>query len=223
MNTFVSTISRLAMGWIVRGKLIKQINGWENIPKKGNFILASNHLSHADWFLCGYVITPRKFTFVGQVDKYNSGFPAVWRRLLYWYADVIPIDRTSDESKRQALAIAVEMLKKGYCVIIYPEGTRSKNGVMQTFKPGVGKLFLDSGVPVLPVGFFGSNEILPPGGKLKITKVATISIGKPLDFKEERTAATGLDPSGPEYHDLTVVVTQKIEDSVRALLGKSSS
>ena len=84
------------MGKIVRGKLIKQISGWENIPKTGNFIFASNHLSHADWFMAGYVITPRKFTFIGQVDQY-TGIKGFFRNLFYWYGGIIPINRKSDE------------------------------------------------------------------------------------------------------------------------------
>jgi len=217
MNTFVSTLSRAAMGSLVRGKLIKQINGWDNIPKAVNFILASNHLSHVDWWMSGYVITPRKFTFIGQVDQY-TGWKGFWRNLFYFYGGIIPINRKSDESKKQAIAQGVKMLKKGYCVVIYPEGGRAYDGVMKEFKPGVAMLHLDSGVPVLPVAFKGTNEILPPHGKFKFIKSAEISIGKPLDFKEQRVAAAHLDPTSPEYRNLMAAVTQKIEDSVRALL-----
>lgn len=222
MNTFVSTISRLLMGKIVRDRLIKKIDGWDNIPKTGNFILASNHLSHADWWMSGYIITPRKFTFIGQVDQY-TGWNGFWRNVFYFYGGIIPINRKSDESKKQALVKAVEMLKKGYCVVIYPEGGRAYDGVMKEFKPGVAILALESGVPVLPVAFAGSNEILPPHGKFKMKKAVRISIGKPLYFKEERVDASHLDPSSPEYHELTLSITKKIEESVRTLRDRICS
>ena len=204
------------MGKIVRDKLIKQISGWENIPK-GNFILASNHLSHADWFMCGYVITPRKFTFIGQVDQY-TGINGFFRNLFYWYGGIIPINRKSDESKKEALAKAIVALKKGYCVVIFPEGGRAYDGIMREFKAGVAIIALGSGAPVLPVAFSGTNQILPPHGKLKFTKAATISIGKPLDFAKEREAADGLGKSSPDYHKLCEDITKVIENNVRELL-----
>jgi 1-acyl-sn-glycerol-3-phosphate acyltransferase len=220
MNTIVSTVSRILLGRLVRGLFIKQINGLENVPKKGNFILASNHLSHLDWFMCGYIVTPRKFTFIGQVDRYNSGVEGVGRRTIYWYASVIPIDRTSDESKKQALIKGVEMLKKGYCVIIYPEGGRSYDGKLREFKPGVGKLHLESGVPILPVAFNGSYEVLPPGGKLNIKRLVKIEIGKPLDFPGLRERAEEINYSGGEYRDLCIGVAKALEERVRELKSK---
>jgi 1-acyl-sn-glycerol-3-phosphate acyltransferase len=217
MDTIVSTISRALLGGLVKGAFIKEINGWENIPKTGNFILASNHLSHLDWFMSGYIVTPRKFTFIGQVDRYNSGIQGIARRLMYWYADVIPIDRTSDESKKQALIKGVEMLKKGYCVIIYPEGGRSYDGRLHEFKPGVAKLHLESGAPILPVAFRGSRELMPPGGKLKLKQVVRIAIGVPLDFAKLREKAEKLNYSSNEYRSMCVDVAKAVEDRVREL------
>jgi len=207
------------MGGIVRSKLIKRIDGWENIPKAGNFILSSNHLSHADWWMSGYIITPRKFTFIGQVDQY-TGWNGFWRNVFYLYGGIIPINRKSDESKKQALAKAVEMLKKGYCVVIYPEGGRAYDGKMKEFKPGVAILYLESAVPVLPVAFKGSNEVLPPHGKLKFKKAIRISIGKSMDFPKEREASALLDKNSREYYDLCDKITKRIEEEVRRLLAE---
>lgn len=222
MNTIVSTISRALLGGLVKGALIEKIEGWENIPKTGNFILASNHLSHLDWFMCGYIVTPRKFTFIGQVDRYNSGIEGFGRRLIYWYADVIPIDRTNDESKRQALIKGVEMLKKGYCVIIYPEGGRSYEGKMREFKLGVGILHLQSGVPILPVAFKGSYELMPPGGKLKIKKIVKIAIGKPMDFIDIKNRAKKTNNSSKEYRALCVDVAKGVQNRVQKLYTQIS-
>ena len=218
MNKFTSTISRALLGGLVRGKFIKDIQGLENIPKTGNFILASNHLSHLDWFMCGYIVTPRKFTFIGQVDRYNSGLPGIGRRLMYFWGDVIPIDRTSDESKKQALIKGVEMLKKGYCVVIYPEGGRSYDGKLHDFKPGVGKLHLESGVPILPVAFKGSYELLPPGGKLTVKQNVRIAIGKPLDFTDLRDKAKKNNYAGDEYRAMCDEVAKKLESKVQDLM-----
>lgn len=220
MNTLNATISKLILGGSVRRLMIKNISGGENVPK-GGFILASNHLSHSDWFISGYICAPRKFTFVAQVDQY-TGFKKIWRNLIYWWGGIIPIDRKSDESKKQAMERAVEMLKNGYRVIIYPEGGRAYDGVMREFKAGVGKLHLDSGVPVLPAAFKGTREIFPPHGKIKLQKVVQINIGKSMDFVAEREIAAKLDKSSAAYHGLCADVAKKVEDRVRALQSEIS-
>ena len=205
----------MILGKSVRKLLIKDIKGWDNIPG-GNFILASNHLSHMDWFMSGYIITPRKFTFIAQVDQYR-GFKKLWRNIIYFYGGIVPINRKSDESKRQAIATAIKMLGQGYCVVIYPEGGRAYDGVMREFKSGVGKLHLDSGVAVLPAAFKGTQELMPPHGRLRFKKAAQISIGKPLFFGKEIIAAAKLDKDSQKYHELCAIVAKRIEEEVRRL------
>jgi 1-acyl-sn-glycerol-3-phosphate acyltransferase len=215
MNTFVSTLSRMVLGGAVRNLLIKGIKGWENVPK-GNFILASNHLSHMDWFMSGYITTPRKFTFIAQVDQY-TGFKKLWRNIIYFYGGIIPINRKSDQSKKDAIATAIKMLGQGYCVVIYPEGGRAYDGMMRDFKSGVGKLHLDSGVAVLPVALKGTQELMPPHGRLKFKKAAMINIGKPLTFGPEIAAAGKMEKELPEYYKLCADVANRIEEEVRKL------
>jgi len=216
MNTLISTVSRMILAAPIRTIFIKDIKGWENIPLSGNFILASNHLSHTDWFMSGYICTPRKFTFISQIDQYD-GFKKICRNLVYLWGDVIPVNRRSDESKKEAIDAAIKMLKNGYCLVIYPEGGRAYDGVMREFKFGVGKLHLDSGVSVLPVMLEGTQELMPPHGGLKFKKSAEIIIGKSLNFPKEREVAKSLDMDSREYHDLCRGVANKIEGKVREL------
>jgi 1-acyl-sn-glycerol-3-phosphate acyltransferase len=221
MKKIVSILSRVSVGLWVKIKLVKETRGEENFLRNRNFIFAQNHLSHLDWLIDGYVCTPRRFTFIGQVDK-MTGMMKFWRDMLYGYAEVIPVNRKNSESKKQAIASALRRLKQGYTLIIYPEGTRSRDGQMHEFKPGVAKLHLESGVPVLPVAIEGTYELMPPGQKLKIKKIVTVIIGKPLDFIKEREAAKGLDKNSEEYYGLCSGVTKAIENEVRALLSSKS-
>lgn len=216
MNTLISVVSRIILAAPIRTFLIKDIKGLENIPQKGNFILVSNHLSHADSFMNGYICTPRKFTFLSQTDQYG-GFKKICRNLVYLWGGVIPVNRKSDESKKRAIETAVKMLKSGYCLVVYPEGGRAYDGVMREFKFGVGKLHLDSGVPVLPVALRGTRELMPLHGGLKLKKTAEIIIGKPLDFAEERKAAKSLNADSGEYRDLCRNLAKRIEERVREL------
>lgn len=218
MDSLIATISKMILGKPIEKKMIKKIIGRENIPS-GGFILASNHLSHADWFASGYVCAPKKFTFVAQVDQYK-GFKKLWRDIIYWWGQIIPIDRKSDESKKQAMERAVKMLKNGYRVIIYPEGGRAYDGVLREFKSGVGMLHLESGVPILPAAFSGTREILPPHGKFKLKKIVQINVGKPLDFAREREIAAKLDKHSHAYHGLCADIAKRIEEEVRRLANE---
>jgi 1-acyl-sn-glycerol-3-phosphate acyltransferase len=217
MKKIVSILSRWALGWYIDDKMIKEVRGLENFPAGKNFIFAQNHLSYMDLFVDGYLCAPRRFTYIGQVDKI-AGFKGFLRDLLYGYAEVIPVDRNDKESKKQAIIKAIERLKEGYTLIIYPEGTRSRDGQMREFKPGVAKLHLESGVPVLPVAIKGTYELMPPGQKLKVKKIVSVNIGKPLDFASERETAKGLDKNSEEYHRLCVGIAKTIENEVRNLL-----
>jgi 1-acyl-sn-glycerol-3-phosphate acyltransferase len=216
MKKIVSILS-----WILLAPLyysmVKEVKGKENIPKR-NFILASNHSSHLDWFINGYFCTPRRFTFIGQVDK-MTGSTAFWRDRLYDYSEVVPMNRKDPESRKQALAEAAERLKRGSILIIYPEGTRTRDGQLHEFKPGVARLHFETGAPILPVALKGTYELMPPGGKLKIKKIVTVTVGKPLDFEKERDIAAELDKNSDEYRKLCLNIAKKAEDNMQELLS----
>jgi 1-acyl-sn-glycerol-3-phosphate acyltransferase len=218
MKKIVSVISRAVLGPYMRSHLVREVVGAENVPA-GNFILASNHLSHLDYFVHGFLCTPRRFTYIGQVDKLTKGPIRFWRDMLYAYAEVIPVDRRDSTSKKAAIEKAEKMLKDGYCLIIFPEGTRSLDGKLHDFRPGVARFHLNTGVPILPVALKGTYELMPPGSKLKIERKVVATFGKPLDFPGERRAAAKMDKKSDEYRELCVNITKKVEGAVRELLS----
>jgi len=183
MNIFASWFCKIFLKPIVNWFLIKEVRGLENIPR-GNFILVSNHLSYLDIIVDGYLCVPRRFHFIGQIDGWK-GIMKWLIRAFYFICGVIPLDRQSDESREKALKDAIKVLKKGNILVLYPEGRRSANGQLQEGKLGTAKIFLKTGIPILPAGLKGTFELLPPGGKLKIKRIVKISIGQPLYFKEE--------------------------------------
>jgi len=208
MDTLVSIASRTVLAFPIKRLLIKKITGLENIPEKGNFILVSNHLSHVDSLMCGYLMTPRKFTFLSQTDQY-SGLKKVLRNTVYCWGGVIPFNRKDSLSKKQAIATGITKLREGYRLVIYPEGGRSYDGIMREFKPGVAVIHLESGAPVLPIALKGTREILPPHGRFKITKSAEITIGRILDFSKERKQAVKLDKKSEEYRKICDNIAKK--------------
>lgn len=215
MKKIVSILSWIFLAPLYHS-MVKEVSGKENVPKR-NFILVSNHSSHLDWFIDGYFCTPKRFTFIGQVDK-MTGMMAFWRNMLYGYAETIPMNRKDPESKRKAIASALERLKQGLILIIYPEGERSRDGKLHEFKPGAARLHLESGAPILPVAIKGSYELMPPGGKLKIKKTVVITVGKPLDFEKERIIAAKMDKKSEEYKNFCLDISKKMENNMRCLL-----
>lgn len=215
MNRVVSWFCKIFLKPPVDRFLIKEVKGKENIPK-GNFILAANHQSHLDQLATAYLCVPRRFHMIGQIDRYG-GLTKLFLYLIYFFGGVIPLNRKGEASKKRVIKEAVKSLKQGDILIIYPEGTRTRTGKMGKGKFGVAKIFLKTGIPILPVGIKGTFELLPPGGKLKVKRIVKINIGKPLYFKEEFEKAEGLDKDSKEYQLLLVEITQKMMERIAFL------
>jgi 1-acyl-sn-glycerol-3-phosphate acyltransferase len=219
MNKLLSWFCYIFLKPIVKLIWVKEVRGLENIPK-GNFILASNHQSHWDQVINPYILVPRTFTFLGQIDKY-SGFEAFLRNLIYKIGGVIPIHRYDENSKKMAIKKCVERLKKGEILIIYPEGTRSKDGKIQEGKTGVAKIYLETGIPILPVAIKGNFEIMPVGKSFpKFKKIVKINIGRPLEFKEELEIAKNLNSNSNEYKEICQKITKKVMEEIKNLFEK---
>ncbi|XOA42723.1 MAG: lysophospholipid acyltransferase family protein [Candidatus Nealsonbacteria bacterium] len=215
MNRAVSWFCKIFLAPVVKKLLIKEVKGWKNIPK-GNFILATNHQSHLDELATGYVCVPRRYHFIGQTDSY-TGPTKFLLYILYFIAGVIPLNRKCEESKKRAVKKAIEVLKKGDILIIYPEGTRTRTGKIGRGKWGTARIFLETGVPILPAGIKGTFELMPPGKKFKIKKIIKINIGKPLYFKEEFEKAKNLNKNSKEYRFLLQKITNKIMGEISNL------
>ncbi|MBU0615365.1 MAG: 1-acyl-sn-glycerol-3-phosphate acyltransferase [Nanoarchaeota archaeon] len=160
----------------------KKVIGVENLPKDNfGFIVAANHGSYLDHFFLGSLITPklnRVMHFIAKKEHFDSFIQRTWHN----YLQAIPIDR--EAGGEDALKHAVEALKNGEIIAIYPEGTRTRTGEIQRGKTGVARLLLAAKVPVLPVGINGSFEILPKGKWIPRLKRATVTIGKLMYFEK---------------------------------------
>ena len=132
-----------------------KVEGLENIPKTGALIIAGNHLSNADPPAIGsFAGLVRDSRFVAKKELFAvPGLGWFFRRS--WY---IPVDRARTIGDFGALKEVVHALEKGESVVMFPEGTRSRNGRPQKPKSGIGFLVYKTGAPVLPVkveGTFG--------------------------------------------------------------------
>lgn len=216
MNRIVSYFCKISLGPVVKKLFIEEVRGWQNLPK-GNFILAVNHQSHLDQILTGYVCVPRRFTYLGQTDSY-TGIVKLCLYILYFIAGVIHVNRKKEESRKKATKEAIKVLKEGTTLVIYPEGTRTRTGKIQDGKVGVAKIFLKTGVPILPVGIGGAFELMPPGKTFPaIKKNIKINIGKPLFLKEEFLKAEKLKEESVEYQNILKKITEDVMDRIAFL------
>ena len=146
-----------------------------------------------------------------------TGISGIARDILYFMAGVIRLNRKSIESKKKAVNQAIDVLKKGDTLILYPEGTRTRTGAIGKGKRGTAKFFLETGTPILPMAINGTFNLMPPGGKLKIRKIVKINIGAPLYFEQELTEAKNLSKDSEEYNQLLVKITDKVMEEIIAL------
>jgi 1-acyl-sn-glycerol-3-phosphate acyltransferase len=174
--------------WIAIGPLLRlvfrpQVEGAENVPTEGPAILASNHLSYADWLFMPLTL-PRRVTFVAKAEYFNTpGIKGWFQKLFFSGAGQVPIDRSGASAAEGALSAAKRILDAGELFGIYPEGTRSHDGRLYRGKTGVARLALETGVPVIPVAVVGTDVVAPPGKKFGSFTRPVVHFGKPLDFE----------------------------------------
>jgi len=142
-------------------------------------ILAANHVSHADTPPLLYALPgrTRERTVVAAAADYWYRRPWLGRLVSLWL-NTFPFSRTG--GPQAVLNSSSQLLKSGWNLLVYPEGTRSPDGRLQEFKPGVGHLATETRTPVIPMHVSGSHRIMPKGRRFPLPAPATIRIGRPL-------------------------------------------
>lgn len=150
------------------------IVGLENVPKTGGILLVSNHESHLDPPLIG-TTTPRKVHFLAKAELFGG--------LLGWFMKNIGQIKVERGKGGGAVDIAVDLLKNGKCLAIFPEGTRSRTGEMQKPHTGVVVIASKAECPILPIHIDGTFEIMRPKTKFpKLFRKIRIVYGKPFNL-----------------------------------------
>lgn len=199
-----------AMAHRLLGPLLRQlwpltVTGLEHVPA-GPMIVVANHQSYLDPVVLGLAL-PRAGAFLSMAPVFR------WP-LIGWLADLagaipVPAPRGS------VLAVAVQVLKAGYPVILFPEGLRTEHGVWGSapLKPGAARLALETGAPVLPVALIGLENVLPKG-------TAWPRFGRPLVVRigPALTAAEVVGPVAADDEAAVNRLTTAILDAVAELL-----
>ncbi len=150
--------------------------GIKNVPKSGALILAPNHFSQMDHFFVGLYLR-RQVRFMAKSQMFG---PPVFT-YIYKHGGVFPVRRghRDEESFKTAFTI----LGQGGMLLVYAEGGRSRSGELGEVKPGIGRIALESGAPVVPVAIHGSERVRR-WKRFRFPKV-TVQFGEPLDFPTE--------------------------------------
>jgi 1-acyl-sn-glycerol-3-phosphate acyltransferase len=170
----------VAVGPIVKLVFRPQAEGTDNVPRAGAVILASNHLSAADWVFMPIALR-RRVTFLAKAEYFTGrGLKGFLQRRFFSGAGQVPIDRSSASAAENAIRTGIRILGEGKVLGIYPEGTRSPDGRLFRGKTGVARMALETRSPVVPVAMVYRPRRLPVIGK-RLPRVC-VRFGTPLDF-----------------------------------------
>ena len=172
--TWVYEAVRLISTWIALFVYRTRAISTENVPADGPFLLAPNHFSNLDHFFCGAYIR-RKIRFMAKSQLFFKN-PVL--HYIFKYGGVFPVRRGHKDE--EAFITANAILERGGCVLMYAEGGRSRTGQLGEVKPGLGRLALESGVPVVPVAIHGSQHVR--GWKRFRFPKVTVQYGEPVSF-----------------------------------------
>lgn len=163
------------------------IEGREHLPAPP-FILCSNHSSHIDSaaLMTASGLPFSTFSMLGASDYFFDSHRIKF--VVSRFMNVIPIDRHArHQSLQRSLAMCNEFLqRKRGNLILYPEGTRSSSGEIQTFKKGAGLFAVELGVPVVPAYIDGAHRILTKGEVMPRPGSVTVRFGEPIRFESKR-------------------------------------
>jgi len=181
------TVANVVIRAILRIWNRLEVVGRENLPKTESFVLVANHSSHLDatLILCTLPDRWQRRTAVGAARDY---FFDVWWRQAFTalvYAG-FPIDRSRGG---KGIDKARELVRDGWSIVVFPEGTRTPDGHMQRFRHGASRLALELGVGLVPIAIVGAYQAMPKGrwwpGKGR--PVVTIRYGDPIYPQEGET------------------------------------
>ena len=176
-----SMVALLLRGWM-RIYHRMRIDGRENLPQSGSYVLVCNHTSHLDTLcmLCSVPLRQIHRTFpAAAADYFFSSLPrsAISAILI----NALPFDRQLKGA--ESLAVCGELLKnEGNVLIIFPEGTRTTNGDMGRFRSGIGRLVVGTDLPVLPCYLDGGLKAWPKGKAFPRPNTLTLRIAAPRSY-----------------------------------------
>jgi len=190
--------------------------GGEQLHRKGGVVLAMNHLSWFDPFVAGHFChdNGRQVRFLAKAEVFKiPGLGAILKS-----AGQIPVKRKDSEAAAGSLLVAMEAVRKGQCIVIYPEGTLTRDPELwpMSAKTGAARIALTTGAPVIPAAQWGPQDVLAPYGKVfKLFPRKTMKVwaGPPVDLTDlidkPITASTLREATDRIMRDITALLAEQ--------------
>ena len=179
------------------------VEGLENLPEEGPVVIVGNHQGYAD--IAAYFAAFRKFQFGFVAKKELAKIPLYGK----WMPRIrsVFIERDDPRASLEAIKAGVDLIEKGFSLVIYPEGTRSKGPIPGPFMKGSLKLATKPGVPIVPVSMHGTYKMYEQTGVIRPATIRII-VHEPIETK-------GL--SRQEERELNDRVEKIVKDGIREL------
>lgn len=161
---------------------IRTVEGLRHIPRSRGAIIIANHCSYLDHYLIGLSVMceyGRRVRFLAKKEHFEKPFD----RWIHEWLGAFPIDRS--KASKESLLNVVKLLNRNELVLIYPEGTRSLDGKLQEFKPGVLFIQQKSGCEIIPTGIRGAYDFLPSGKLIPRPARMSLRFDKAITFSEQ--------------------------------------
>ncbi|MFT3901403.1 MAG: lysophospholipid acyltransferase family protein [Gordonia sp. (in: high G+C Gram-positive bacteria)] len=212
MEPVYDSIIAAARGlWALQGIKFK-ISGVENVPETGPGVVAINHTGYLDFTLAGvppYLRGKRKIRFMAKKEVFDNKITGPLMR----GCKHIPVDRTSGADSYLA---AVDYLKAGELVGVYPEATISRSFEIKAFKSGAARMSLESGAPIIPTIIWGAQRIWTKGHPKNLGRSnipVSIAVAEPLEATGSPDALT------KKLHEVMVAKLDEVQQEYAALNG----
>ncbi len=163
-----------------RGLVRLRIDGAQHLPVDGPAILVANHVSFFDSILLMFSL-PRPVAFIGKAE-YTDNPITKW---LFCGAGMIPVRRENPGDLSHVFEEVADVLHRGEVIGVFPEGTRSRDGLLHRGHAGAAHLAITTGAPIVPVGIVGTDRVLPTGARfVRPFRHASITVGRPIGTRE---------------------------------------
>lgn len=184
-----------------------KIEGIENIPPNGSFIIAANHVSYLDPPVVG-ISFRRQVFFMAKVELFNIPILSQAIRGL----GAFPVVR--ETADRKAIKHALSLLKAGKIVGIFPEGGRSASGQLREGELGMALLVKQANVPVVPCALIGTYRSIKFKGIVPIFSKIRVKIGHPIYYYDDQEGLSG--------KEMMKKFTMEVMEKLRDLLEKNN-
>jgi 1-acyl-sn-glycerol-3-phosphate acyltransferase len=156
-----------------------------NVPRSGPLLMVSNHVGAIDPAIIG-AWTPRAVWFMAKAELFNGS----WAWLMRGY-HAFPVVRHSPD--RTALRRALDLLKQGSAVVLFPEGHRSEDARLLRAEPGAGFIARRSGAPLMPIAITGSQNVLGRHQVIPRRAEVAMTFGEPFQLPERNRDGSPMD------------------------------